>query len=45
MNKRIKTIRKRLNLTQDEFAEKLGLARNSIASYESENEEHQHDKL
>lgn len=35
MNKRIKTIRKRLNLTQDEFAEKLGLARNSIASYES----------
>lgn len=35
MNERIKTIRKRINLTQDEFAEKLGLARNSIASYES----------
>lgn len=34
MNERIKNIRKRLNLTQDEFAEKLGLARNSIASYE-----------
>lgn len=35
MNERIKQIRKTLNLTQDEFAEKVGLARNSIASYES----------
>lgn len=35
MKERIKQIRKTLSLTQDEFAEKLGLARNSIASYES----------
>lgn len=35
MNDRIKEIRKTLNLTQDEFADKIGLARNSIASYES----------
>lgn len=35
MNERIKLLRKTLSLTQDEFAEKLGLARNSIASYES----------
>ena len=35
MNERIKDLRKFLKLTQDDFAEKLGLARNSIASYES----------
>lgn len=35
MNERIKFLRKRLHLTQEEFADKLGLARNSIASYES----------
>lgn len=35
MKERIKKIRTTLSLTQDEFAEKLGLARNSIASYES----------
>ena len=34
MHERIKEIRKALNLTQDEFAEKIGLARNSIANYE-----------
>lgn len=31
---RIKNIRKLKGLTQDEFSKKLGLARNSIASYE-----------
>lgn len=35
MNNRIKELRKSLNMTQDEFADRLGLARNSIASYES----------
>lgn len=35
MQERLKNIRKALNLTQGEFAERLGLAQNSIASYES----------
>lgn len=35
MNNRIKELRKKLKLTQEDFANKLGLARNSIASYES----------
>lgn len=35
MHNRIKAVRKELKLTQDEFADRLGLARNSIASYES----------
>lgn len=35
MNNRIKELRKSMNMTQDEFAVRLGLARNSIASYES----------
>lgn len=34
MNDRIKTIRKSLGLTQDDFGKKIGLARNSIANYE-----------
>ena len=34
MNNRIKTLRKTLNYTQEEFAKKIGLARNSIANYE-----------
>lgn len=34
MNIRIKKIRKALDLTQDEFGKKIGLARNSIANYE-----------
>lgn len=35
MNERLKLIRKTLNLTQNEFAERLGLAQNSVANYES----------
>lgn len=34
MNERIKEIRKALNLTQQEFAERLSLKRNTIATYE-----------
>ncbi|SEA50215.1 DNA-binding transcriptional regulator, XRE-family HTH domain [Eubacterium aggregans] len=34
MNSRIKEIRKSLNMTQDEFGKKIGVARNSVASYE-----------
>ncbi len=34
MNERIKQIRKELNLTQHEFANKLGIARGNIAAYE-----------
>lgn len=35
MKDRIKKIRKRLKLTQEEFGKRIGLARNSIASYET----------
>ena len=35
MNERIKEIRKYYNLTQQEFADKLGTARNNIAGYET----------
>ena len=34
MGERIKKLRKALNLTQQEFADKLGTARNNIAGYE-----------
>ena len=34
MGSRIKDLRKKLGLTQEEFAKKIGLARNSIANYE-----------
>ena len=34
MNDRIRALRKNLDLTQQEFANKLGLKRNSVASYE-----------
>lgn len=34
MNKRIKELRKHLNLTQDEFGEKLGVAKSSISNIE-----------
>lgn len=34
MEERIKTLRKTLGLTQDEFAKRIGLARNSVANYE-----------
>lgn len=34
MNERIKELRKALNLTQQDFAEKIGVKRNTIAQYE-----------
>lgn len=34
MKERIKVLRKALNLTQQDFADKIGLKRNSVASYE-----------
>lgn len=34
LNERIKELRKALNLTQQEFADKIGMKRNTIASYE-----------
>lgn len=34
MNERIKKLRKSLNLTQQAFADKLGLKQNTIATYE-----------
>lgn len=34
MNERIKELRKLLNLTQQQFAEKLGVSRNTVATYE-----------
>ena len=35
MNDRIKKLRKELDLTQQEFADRLGTARNNIAGYET----------
>ena len=35
LNERIKEMRKALDLTQQEFADKLGVARNNIAGYET----------
>ena len=35
MYKRLKKIRKELDMTQQEFADKLGTARNNIAGYET----------
>ena len=37
MNKRIKLIREKKNLTQDEFGKRIGSARNTIANYETAN--------
>lgn len=34
MEERLKQLRKQLDMTQDEFAKRIGLARNSIANYE-----------
>lgn len=34
MNTRIKLLRKKLGLTQEEFAQKLGVKRNTVATYE-----------
>ncbi len=35
MNERIKELRKALGLTQQEFADKIGVKRNSLANYET----------
>ena len=35
LNSRIKELRKNLNLTQQEFANRLGVNRNNIAGYET----------
>ena len=35
MNDRIKKLRRELELTQQEFANKIGIKRNTIATYES----------
>lgn len=35
MNKRIKNLRKVLNLTQQEFADRLNIKRNTVATYEA----------
>ena len=35
MKDRLKELRKKLGLTQKKFAEKLGISRNNIASYET----------
>lgn len=35
MNKRLKKLRKALDLTQQEFADKIGIKRNSFANYET----------
>lgn len=35
MNERLKRLRKELDITQQEFADKLGTARNNIAGYET----------
>jgi len=35
LNKRIKELRKALGLTQQEFADKIGVKRNSMANYET----------
>lgn len=35
MNKRLKELRKVLDMTQQEFADRLGVKRNTVATYES----------
>ncbi len=39
MNERIKKLRKALNLTQQEFAERIGSKRNTVANYETNRNE------
>ena len=34
MNERIKEVRKSLGLTQQEFADRIGVKRNTVATYE-----------
>ena len=35
LNERLKALRKSLNLTQKDFAEKIGIKRNTLAKYET----------
>lgn len=39
MNERIKKLRKSLDLTQQEFADKIGMKRNTVANYETDRNE------
>ncbi len=39
MNERIKKLRKALDLTQQEFADKIGMKRNTVANYETDRNE------
>lgn len=39
MNERIKKLRKTLDLTQQEFADKIGMKRNTVANYETDRNE------
>lgn len=39
MNQRIKKLRKALDLTQQEFADKIGMKRNTVANYETDRNE------
>ena len=39
MNERVKELRKKLNLTQQEFADKIGMKRNTVANYETNRNE------
>lgn len=39
MNERIKKLRKALDLTQQEFADKIGMKRNTVANYETNRNE------
>lgn len=39
MNKRLRLLRKTLDLTQQEFADKIGMKRNTIANYETNRNE------
>lgn len=39
MNERIKKLRKTLDLTQQEFADKIGMKRNTVANYETNRNE------
>lgn len=41
MNTRIKLLRKKLGLTQDKFAEKIGCKRNTVATWENSSEPNQ----
>ena len=39
MNQRIKKLRRALDLTQQEFADKIGMKRNTVANYETDRNE------